>query len=438
MMFLSPYKNCWFPLVLALICFFFFVPHVSAQRRGVGNLQERPISFSIDTANFFDPESGTPRLEILYKVANDHLQFLKVRNGYQATFQVLCVVYDRKDRQVTGDVISDTQWARTYDQTNSRRNFARGHFVFSLPAGEYRLRVLVEDKNSRPIVSAEREASVPSFDVSSLMLSDLLLVDEIHKTEAETETLVKKGLFIVPSVNRKYSDLQPLLSFYFEIYDLSTEEPLGSFYEAVFEVADLSGEVVFTDSSTVLRQGNLTFVHEALTITSLEEGEHLLRLRVRDPETGRTAQKETPFTVRWSALGQVQKNYQEAIEQLRYIATDQEYRELKGAEGEERKEVWLKFWNDRDPTPGTPQNEMKEEYYRRIEYANAHFSVVSPGWKSDRGRVYILYGRPDEIERHPMEIGLKPYEIWHYYSSSHFFYFVDENGYGDYRLVSWR
>jgi len=81
---------------------------------------------------------------------------------------------------------------------------------------------------------------------------------------------------------------------------------------------------------------------------------------------------------------------------------------------------------------------MKEEYYRRIEYANAHFSVVSPGWKSDRGRIYILYGRPDEIERHPMEIGLKPYEIWHYYSSSHTFYFVDENGYGDYRLVSWR
>ncbi|KPL18042.1 MAG: hypothetical protein AMJ92_09830 [candidate division Zixibacteria bacterium SM23_81] len=437
-MFLCPHRNYWFALVLALICSFFFVPHLSAQRRGVGNLREGPVSFSIDTANFFDPESGTPRLEILYKVANDHLQFLKVQNGYQASFQVLCVIYDRKGRQVTGDVISDTQWARTYDQTNSRRNFAHGHFVFTLPAGEYKLRVWVEGKNSRPIVSSEREASVPSFDVSSLMLSDLLLVDEIRPAEAEMDTLVKKDLLIVPSVNRKYSDLQPLLWFYFEIYDLSAEKPMGSSYEAVFEVADLSGEVVLADSSTLPRQGDLSFMHDSLTITSLEEGEHLLRLRVRDPETGRTAQKETPFTVRWSALGQVEKNYGEAIEQLRYIATEEEYRKLKRAEGEERKEVWLKFWNDRDPTPGTPQNEMKEEYYRRIEYANAHFSVVSPGWKSDRGRIYILYGRPDEIERHPMEIGLKPYEIWHYYSSSHTFYFVDENGYGDYRLVSWR
>ena len=81
---------------------------------------------------------------------------------------------------------------------------------------------------------------------------------------------------------------------------------------------------------------------------------------------------------------------------------------------------------------------MQNEFYRRIEYTNAHFSVISPGWKSDRGRIYIVHGPPDEIERHPMDIGLKPYEIWYYYSSNHFFYFLDENGYGEYKLVNWQ
>jgi GWxTD domain-containing protein len=81
---------------------------------------------------------------------------------------------------------------------------------------------------------------------------------------------------------------------------------------------------------------------------------------------------------------------------------------------------------------------MKTEYYRRIEYANVQFSVVSPGWRTDRGRIYIIYGPPDDIEHHPMEIETKPYQIWHYYNTNRLFYFVDEDGYGDYKLVAWR
>jgi GWxTD domain-containing protein len=60
------------------------------------------------------------------------------------------------------------------------------------------------------------------------------------------------------------------------------------------------------------------------------------------------------------------------------------------------------FWLRRDPTPGTPVNKFKEEHYRRIAYANAHFAFHGPGWKTDRGRIYILYGPPDEIENHPV------------------------------------
>lgn len=434
----SPRKSHWIPFVTTLACFFLSVPQLPAQQRGVENFAESPASFLVGSANFFDPESGTSRLEVFCKVANDQLQFIKEENGYRASFQVLCVVYNQKGRQVTGDVLSNTQWVGSYDQTNSRQEFTLTQFHFSLPPGEYRLSVWVENQHSKEIIRKETQATVPSFDGSSLMLSDLLLVDETGPVETQSGALANGDLPVVPRVDRIYSDLHPQLSFYFEIYDLSSDGPEGSFYEVVSEVADLFGEVVLVDSSTVLRQKHLSFGHRSLVITSLEEREYFLRLRVRDPETGRTAQRETPFTVRWSILGHVSKDYQEAIEQLRYIATADEYKTLKEAQGDERKEAWLKFWADRDPTPGTPENEMKDEYYRRIEYANAHFSVVGPGWKSDRGRVYIVYGRPDEIERHTMEIGLKPYEIWYYYNSNHRFYFVDESGYGDYRLVSWR
>jgi GWxTD domain-containing protein len=83
----------------------------------------------------------------------------------------------------------------------------------------------------------------------------------------------------------------------------------------------------------------------------------------------------------------------------------------------ERDEFIRQFWLRRDTgSPGAGENSARREHYRRIAYANEHFTVGMPGWKSDRGRIYILYGPPNSIEAHPdggATIG-KPYEAWHY------------------------
>lgn len=81
----------------------------------------------------------------------------------------------------------------------------------------------------------------------------------------------------------------------------------------------------------------------------------------------------------------------------------------------EREKFIEQFWLRRDPTPGTPQNEFKEEHYRRIAYANERYPSSKPGWKTDRGRIYIQSGPPDEIESHPSgDAGDPPYEAWLY------------------------
>jgi GWxTD domain-containing protein len=77
----------------------------------------------------------------------------------------------------------------------------------------------------------------------------------------------------------------------------------------------------------------------------------------------------------------------------------------------QRGEFVEQFWLRRDPTPDTPENEYKEEHYRRIAYANEHFASRLPGWKTDRGRIYIVYGPPDEIAAHPGTL-----EQWRYRS----------------------
>jgi len=88
-------------------------------------------------------------------------------------------------------------------------------------------------------------------------------------------------------------------------------------------------------------------------------------------------------------------------EDVGYIITDEERRAFKRLSTDDERENFIEaFWLRRDPTPDTEENEFKEEHYRRIAYANEHFASGIPGWKADRGRIYIVYGPPDEIEDH--------------------------------------
>jgi GWxTD domain-containing protein len=89
-------------------------------------------------------------------------------------------------------------------------------------------------------------------------------------------------------------------------------------------------------------------------------------------------------------------------EDVIWIITDQERAAFKQLSNDEERDNFIEaFWQRRDPTPDTEENEYKEEHYRRIAYANEHFAAGIPGWKSDRGRIYIMYGAADEVESHP-------------------------------------
>src|SRR5438874_9682176 len=115
-------------------------------------------------------------------------------------------------------------------------------------------------------------------------------------------------------------------------------------------------------------------------------------------------------------------------EDVRYIITDEERAAFKQLSNDEERDNFIEaFWARRDPTPDTVENEFKEEHYSRIAYANEHFAAGIPGWTSDRGRIYIVYGPADEIESHPpggtyerpMEEGggstsTYPFEDWRY------------------------
>jgi GWxTD domain-containing protein len=137
-----------------------------------------------------------------------------------------------------------------------------------------------------------------------------------------------------------------------------------------------------------------------------------------------------------------------------YIIRPAELAAVKKLKTAEEKENFIaEFWNRRDPDPDTEENEYREEYYERIQYANEKFTSGIPGWKTDRGRIYITFGKPDSIESHPSggsydrpsyEGGgtttTYPFEIWFYrhldgVGDGLEIEFVDPTGTGEYRLA---
>jgi GWxTD domain-containing protein len=141
-------------------------------------------------------------------------------------------------------------------------------------------------------------------------------------------------------------------------------------------------------------------------------------------------------------------------EDVVYIITDEEKATFKRLQTDEEREQFIEsFWRRRDPTPDTEENEFKEEHYRRIAYANDHYASGIPGWKTDRGRIYITFGPPDEIESHPSggtyerpmeegggETSTYPFEQWRYryiegIGSNIIIEFVDPTMSGEYHMT---
>src|SRR5262252_1926363 len=141
-------------------------------------------------------------------------------------------------------------------------------------------------------------------------------------------------------------------------------------------------------------------------------------------------------------------------EDVAYIITDEERTAFKRLQTDEEREQFIEnFWLRRDPTPDTIENEFKEEHYRRIAYANENFASGIPGWKTDRGRMYITYGPPDEKESHPSGGSYErppeegggttstfPFEQWRYryiegVGSDIIIEFVDPTMSGEYRMT---
>jgi len=387
--------------------------------------------FHYDLVNVASPDPELSRLQLYLKIAFDELQFTLSEEQFQANYEVSVVIYDKDGNQVDGKIEDEEVTADNFDLTNSRQAYSTSYLKFDLESGSYKISISLVDIETRKKRTIEDEFRLRDFSENKLMISDLALVRNI-----QVDSLGVKSFS--PEIANCIKDLSEELHVYFEIYSQSEKEEQ---FQVSYSIKDIKGKEIIKNDYRRRKDDSRTLEFFPLVTSELSQGKYLLEVKVKSRL--RSTEVEKPFFIRWANMPSTVSDIELAIRQLKYIADKREFDKLKNASPDERLQKFEEFWKNHDPTAGTDANEGMDEFYRRVQYTNENFSVFRDGWKTDMGMIYIIFGPPDDIERHPFDLETKPHEIWYYHNINKYFIFMDMTGFGEYRLLttgweSWR
>ena len=262
-----------------------------------------------------------------------------------------------------------------------------------------------------------------------ISISDILLINRLSQVDGSNK--------ILPNISRNVNFDKDGIPMFFEIY---SKYPQNVFIR--YQIKNNEEKVLYTNTFSLSLDSGRTQVIDTIKADTTKDmsiglGKYTIDVSVLDSTKENKANADKVFISRWVGVPSVINNLDKAISELIYIATPSELGYIKDASNQKEKiKRYLEFWKKKDPTPNTEENQIFNEYYRRVAYANANFSQYVEGWRSDRGMVFILLGSPDNVDRHPFDLESKPYEVWYYYNLNRSYVFVDETGFGDYRLTT--
>ncbi len=419
----------------------------------IANGQEPDLRMSIDLASFrYDKDNSF--VELYYSLPRTGLAYEQQADRFTAAAVIHTIIRREDDEQ---DPILKT-WrvpVSVKDTVGLTNKTLIGRVHFLLEPGRYKFAVISRDE-ARPAVSDSVEVmfEVRDFSTRSTVFSDIELASSIKRTDEDASNIFYKNtLEVVPNPTLLYGKQLPNLLYYSELYHAKDE-----MFVVKSEIVSSYGKTMVSKGHE--RRGKMDSRVEvgSLNLGPLPTGVYTLILTYGDTTGTFSATQSKAFYVfnpdipmdttvaasiadliaaEFSSMGEAELDDQFAM--AKYIATSDEKNIWDSLEGSEPKRKFMtKFWRDRDPDVNTPRNEFYEEYQQRIAVTNEQFrSSFREGWRSDRGRVYILYGPPDYVDRRSSESDMKPHEIWRYdyIESGVEFIFVDRGGFNSYELV---
>ncbi len=380
--------------------------------------------FYIDFANYESDTPGKTRVDVFINVPYSSIQFVRKDDGYLARYSITLTFYDEdKENIIFERVWSEKVLVDDFRQTTSSSSFNISYRSFDLVPDDYQIQCLVEDLDSRKTVTINTETVVLEFD-DEVEISDIVLIAD--------RVVDENGERIIPNVSRIVTNRDKGLSFFFEVY---SDIPRTVFIE--YKLEDKNRDKAFTQTLPREISKGKNVIYHSLEDPNFSLGDYNLVVTVKDEGGDELAAIGKKITSRIFGYPRSIKDLDNAVNQMMYIASSDELDYIKDAETyDEKLTRFMEYWKKKDPSPNTEENEVLEEYYRRINYSNEKFKSFYDGWRTDMGMIYTTLGPPDYVERYPFAEGSKPYEIWDFYDLNKRFVFVDETGFGDYRLLN--
>lgn len=389
----------------------------------------------VDYAWFRGQQPDMVRLELYYQVMNRGLDFELKDSTYRASYN-LDVKVSQDDVVVQKDSREREVVLREEEQVRTRTDYRTGQVNFEIPPGKYKVMFTLHDLNSHRVTTKDLDVHVDDTRQKTPSLSMIEFSQAFEAGNTDTTVFDKGNMVVVPSVSRAYGgEATDRVAFYFEVYP--GEDSVGKVVIDTRIRHNRKG-LMYRDTLHVWLGSNTERQLREVSLGDIAPGDYELEIALRGRRMKEVDKRTEEFRVVWTEEGMIRHDWKNTVMQLDLLTEDDNLNDMKKIESyEDRLKAFNEFWLSHDPTPGTPENEVKLAFYGRVQIANENFGVMRrPGWKTDRGQIYIQFGAPDHLVDVPFAPESRPYQIWHYTNIGRYrrFLFIDENADGDYRL----
>lgn len=435
-------KRC----VLCLLLFLFIIPQGRA---------ENNLSVDVSFARFKGNNDET-NLELYYclypaewkLVAGQNGKFVAEAKVDLTLFQNAKPVYQKAWKMDThADSLSENM------QTQKLVDLLR----FSLPPGAYQAVFLVNDLHSDASSdSVALDIQIEQFPQNTIGMSDLEISQKITRA-TEANIFTKNGLDVIPDPQALIDKSRPILYYYFEIYNILKGLQADEYQQHIF-VGDSEGNIIDVVHPVVKNKKKTidsSVEVGTMNVSKLTSGAHYLYAIIKDQNDQELSKRSKKFYIYHPDIDSQQKQLiiknlnseiailpeeevEKEVEYIKYLLPQNELDKLKQMLTPEAKREYLSnFWSQRNPDPTKSMNDYRMLYLKRAKLANEQFGGFKEGWKTDMGRVFMLYGPPSDIERHPSSPTERAYQEWTYeqLQGGVKFYFVDLSGFKQFELV---
>jgi GWxTD domain-containing protein len=354
---------------------------------------------------------------VALSMQNRYFAFRREANGFAASYRVELAF--RQGTTLAQQVVRDE---RVVVGTFAEAQRAEESIIYQefvqVPAGEYRLSIVVRDQNGPGVGRYDGTFRVPRLELPAIATPIA-----VYRATPRTDLAAVPDIVANPRGTVDYGT--DSLRFYVETYGL----PAGS--TLVVAALDSAANLGWADTTRLDSAAALRPFVFAVAPSLLSLGRHELRVGMAGGGVVAQASFLVAFSGQW-----IVGNFDEMVSLLRYFTTPDTLRKLAQTPPEERAAAWRKFWHDTDPNPATPENEALDRYFARLRVASEQFRDEGiPGWLTDRGEVFITLGPPDQvIDPHPDFRGRGRFIEWNYDQLNLTLYFVDDAGFGRLRL----